>query len=229
MKWKKIKGVAATMVAVAAFLSPMKKQDVLKAQAPIVEMCYIRESVVERLKSSTVLVRTTRGYGSGVVIKVANGRSYILTNKHVALSGEGRPVIFNEGRFFITRNIYLHPAGLDLAILEVDGYVGKPAEIARYTPRVGVPVVVVGSPLRMEDSFTTGIVSGIRVRNGAQLLQTDAAVNPGNSGGGIFTKEGKLLAITTFKLLRTPLDDAEGVAFGIMVNNLPPLHRWVQQ
>ena len=140
----------------------------------------------------------------------------------------------NNGKTFTPSRILIAPHELDLAVVFVKGRIG-PCRVAQMdTPDVGENVLVVGSPLGSEDSVSKGIVSNLypdKTKAGFKYfnIQTDAAVNPGNSGGGIFdAQSGKLLGIVSFKLRMSMFETAEGMAFAIPVSLLKkfPYERW---
>lgn len=82
--------------------------------------------------------------------------------------------------------------------------------------KIGERVYAVGSPSGLENSFSEGIISGLRRDRGVDYVQTSAAISPGSSGGGLFDQEGRLIGITTFGL-----KDAEGLNFAVSVDQIP--------
>ncbi len=200
------------------------------------------EDTIAALKRSTVLVDTATGLGSGVIIAHRDGRTVILTNRHVveAEGAKGKPqaeegiVVHNDGAEAKAERVLVAPDGIDLAIVIVKGDLGPDARLANATIRRGTGVVAIGSPLGIEDSATRGIVSNFveRTSDGGfkfVAIQTDAAINPGNSGGGLFLAgTGELLGITTFKLKISPFETAEGMSFVIPINVFTqfPLAAW---
>jgi S1-C subfamily serine protease len=83
-------------------------------------------------------------------------------------------------------------------------------------PRVGDAVFAVGNPLGYEASYTAGVVSAVRTtgarEDGVRVLQVQASVNPGNSGGGLYDQEGRLIGLNTWTAARS---EAEGMGFAI--------------
>jgi putative serine protease PepD len=156
----------------------------------------------------TITVRSgdgTGGTGSGVIVR-ADG--YILTNDHVvteAGSG-GLTVRFADGRTAPAK-ITGQDASTDLAVIKVDGVSGLTAATFADSSKlqVGQTVVAVGSPLGLDDTVTSGVVSALHraTRAGSDdtavidAVQTDAAINPGNSGGALVDLAGRLVGITT--------------------------------
>jgi putative serine protease PepD len=152
------------------------------------------------------------GEGSGVVID-ADG--HVLTNNHVVASaargGQVR-VTLSDGRVLAAEIVGLDPS-TDLAVLELQD---APADLAvaelgsSADVRVGDPVMAVGNPLGLSGTVTTGIVSAldrpvttqsVGIASGEPVvtaaIQTDAAVNPGNSGGPLFDAEGRVIGINS--------------------------------
>ena len=161
--------------------------------------------------------------GSGVVI---DGNGYILTNNHVISSAATDPsaqltVIFDDGKQSRVPGIIVGRDPLtDLAVVKVDvtgatvAQLGDSAALA-----VGDPVIAIGSPLGLAGTVTTGIVSAkdrpVRLQGGGSdtdavidAVQTDAAVNPGNSGGPLVDSSGAVVGINT--AIRTLGGDSSG-------------------
>lgn len=90
----------------------------------------------------------------------------------------------------------------DRCILQVDDNLPRYATLARThtSVKVGEDVAAIGNPRGLETSLSRGIVAQKRARDGVQLIQTDAAISPGSSGGGLFDHSGNLIGITTFTI-----------------------------
>jgi len=218
-----------------------------RGSGPFVEESSVDEArmqeIIGGLRRSTVLINSDEALGSGVVIYRCGSETAILTNRHVVEANERRDgnvvgapniTITNDGVRVRPVRIMLAPRELDLAIVFVREEIGPPAAIAQGTPRVGARVIVVGNPLGVEDSVSRGIVSNY-VRNTSdgglayEAIQTDAAINGGNSGGGVFLANGELVGITTFKL-RIGAGFAEGMGYALpvsLVRNMP-LEAWTE-
>ncbi len=221
-KWLTVAAVATA----CATGSGYKSLPIMAQHAPLVETCNpVSRPLVQKLRETTVMIRGARTTGSGVILWKKDGKSYILTNKHVVDEDE-ELIIKNKGQTFRTNKVYYHPEELDLAILEVEGDVGPAAELVKATPSIGDSVIVVGAPMGFEDSLTRGIISNIIDRGRYRVIQTDAAINPGNSGGGIYNEDGELVAIPTYKILIDPFQTAEGMGFAILLDRLPELKEW---
>jgi hypothetical protein len=80
-------------------------------------------------------------------------------------------------------------------------------------------VLAIGSPLGLQNTVTRGIVSAVRTTGGVELIQTDAAINPGNSGGPLLDRDGRVLGVTTLKVMR----GAESLGFAVAIAHAVPL------
>ncbi|GGL95775.1 S1C family serine protease [Nakamurella endophytica] len=162
--------------------------------------------------------------GSGVVI---DGKGYIVTNNHVvSLAATDKAavmtVVFNDGAHSrVPATVVGRDPETDLAVVKVDRVAG--ATVAQLgssaSLRVGDPVIAIGSPLGLAGTVTTGIVSAldrpVRLQGGdsdtnavIDAVQTDAAVNPGNSGGALVDATGTVVGINT--AIRTLGGDGSG-------------------
>jgi S1-C subfamily serine protease len=169
--------------------------------------------LVARASPAVVGVEHRRGQGSGVVL-AQDG--FVLTNAHVAAGG-GRLRIRLPG----ARAVRGEPVGADertdLAVVRADAG-GLPAlPLSARRLRVGELVVAIGNPLGFERSVSTGVVSALHRNLRAPkdgvlegLVQTDAAVNPGNSGGPLVDASGAVVGITT-----AMLPWARGIGFAV--------------
>ncbi len=187
---------------------------------------------VERAAESTVSVGTTagpfgppwapfprRGQGSGVVL---DDQGHILTNHHVVAEAERVIVTLADGQV-LAGAVVGGDEESDIALLRVEGKGLKPAALGDSSKlKVGQPVLAIGNPLGLAGgpTVTSGVVSSLRRsvqlrrENGIRVIQTDAAVNPGNSGGPLVDLEGKVVAINT-----VTIPYAEGIGFAIPIND----------
>jgi putative serine protease PepD len=191
--------------------------------------------VVQRVLPSVVNVRVEgpgrSGQGSGVVLE---GAGTILTNYHVVEGASRVSVAFNDGRHRrpLPGEVVGSAPERDLAVIRVDADDLVPIEVGRSSElRLGDSVLTLGFPLGLGPTVTQGIVSGlertIEPRGGPRLeglLQTDAAVNPGNSGGALVDGRGRLVGINTAGAagfaenvgFAIPIDEARGVVDQIL-------------
>ena len=158
------------------------------------------------------------GAGSGVVIR-ADG--YIVTNNHVVSGAGAVKVRLTDGTSY-TATVIGTDAKSDIAVLKVDASGLHSATVGNSDGlKVGDDVIAIGNPLgSLGGTVTNGIISALdrEIEISGQimtLLQTNAAVNPGNSGGGLFDSNGNLIGIVNAKSSGT---DIEGLGFAVPIN-----------
>lgn len=154
--------------------------------------------------------------GAGVLIDPSRG--WILTNAHVAGHSYGRISIdFKEGRSLPARRVYVDPY-LDLAVLAYDpgslpNTPSPPRLDCDSIPPIGHPVGAFGHPWGFRFTGTRGITSAVTTRLGPNMLQTDAPINEGNSGGPLISLEtGQVVGINAAKIKQ---ESVEGLSFAI--------------
>jgi Do/DeqQ family serine protease len=163
--------------------------------------------------------RAVRGTGSGVIVDAEKG--YIVTNHHVIADADVISVSLQDGREF-TAKLLGSDASTDVALLEIDGDNLQELEFADIEDlRVGDYVVAVGNPFGLGQTVTQGIVSalgrsGLNNDNYEDFIQTDAAINMGNSGGALVDLEGRLVGINTAIISGTGTN--AGIAFAVPVD-----------
>ncbi|HET7398667.1 MAG TPA: trypsin-like peptidase domain-containing protein [Intrasporangium sp.] len=157
--------------------------------------------VAARVQPSVVTILVSGGLGSGVVY-TADG--LILTNEHVVRGNTDVQVAFADGRRAAGRVTATDPV-TDLALVQADRKGLPPARFQTQLPQVGSLTVVIGSPLGFQSTVTAGIVSGLhrQIPGSAaegqslvDLLQTDAPISPGNSGGAVANAAGEVIGIS---------------------------------
>jgi serine protease Do len=159
-----------------------------------------------------------RGLGSGVIVDADNG--YVLTNHHVVRGADEVEVVLADHREFKTEWIRTD-AKTDLAVLKIDAddLVAAPLGDSDRT-QVGDWVLAIGSPEKLPQTVTAGIISAKGRTTNSELyqnfLQTDAAINPGNSGGPLVNMRGEVIGINTAIVSRTGVN--EGIGFAIPSN-----------
>jgi len=185
--------------------------------------------VVGRVLPSVVLIRTTEGLGSGVVL---DGAGNIVTNAHVAGNATSFQVqLADDPQPRQARLAGSYPAG-DLAVIQVEDRSGlKPASFGDSDKvRAGDVVLAVGNPLGLSSSVTEGIVSatdravtepasasspGTTLPN---AIQTSAPINPGNSGGALVNTSGQVIGIPTLAAASAQGSQAQGIGFALPSN-----------
>ncbi|WP_345001674.1 S1C family serine protease, partial [Tsukamurella soli] len=196
-------------------------------------------SVVSQVAQGVVTVevrtRTSGSTGSGSVIDAKDG--YVLTNNHViedatTNAGATTEVVFWDGSRAPARIVGADPA-TDVAVLkvDVDGLHQVPlGDSDQLVP--GQPVVAIGSPYELQHTVTSGVVSAVHrpiqepPTGPAEpavfdSVQTDAAVNPGNSGGPLLDMKGRIIGINTMAL--APGGGSVGLNFAIAINVAQPI------
>jgi S1-C subfamily serine protease len=158
------------------------------------------QDLVARIEPSVVTIVTGQGLGSGVVYQ-PDGT--LVTNAHVVGTARNVQVAFADGTR-VAGHVLAADAVTDLAVVKAER-TGLPALALRTSlPRPGELVLAMGSPLGFENSVTQGIISGVnrQIPGSASqghplvdLLQTDAAISPGNSGGALVDAAGKLVGL----------------------------------
>jgi serine protease DegQ len=175
-------------------------------------------NIVKQAQPSVVTVLTENALGSGIIYS-ADG--YIVTNNHVVASGSTYTVAFASGEQVPATLVGTDPA-TDVAVLKVDKTGLPAATFEQDLPQVGQLAVAIGSPLGFENTVTVGIVSGLQrtIPGSAQesqalvdLIQTDAAISPGNSGGALVDAASKVMGMNVAYI--PPSASAVSIGFAI--------------
>lgn len=148
------------------------------------------------LGKGVAVVNTKDSIGSGFVVSHKLGKTFVITNKHVV---EYLPssIKFADGKEYPSKTVKLGDQ-LDMALLVADGTLGEPLQLKEGTPDIGSDVIAIGSPSGLEFSLSKGIISSLRAED--RLIQTDVAINEGNSGGPLIDEKGCVVGINTFGL-----------------------------
>lgn len=173
-------------------------------------------AAAETLMQATVIVRAGDRLGSGTLIS-ADG--FVLTAAHVVDGHNGNVEIQTRGGPKIAASIIRVNRRTDVAVLKTNSGSDYPCVSIRSEPATtGEDLFAIGSPLGNELSFTLtrGVVSGVRKIDDISLVQTDASINRGNSGGPLLDSKGKLLGVISFKVVESGV---EGIAFGVSMQS----------
>jgi len=213
-------------------LGPVSYADAVAVAAPSVVNIYANKIVTEpalKMYDNPVLQQLFGGQpttyqhreqtlGSGVIVNV-QGQGYVLTNNHVIAHATDIQVLLYDGRI-AKATLVGADQETDLAVLKIDASNLPAIRIAdQQQLRPGDVVLAIGNPLGLTQTVTMGIVSAVgRQLNSSSaedFIQTDAAINLGNSGGALINTEGELVGINT--LLIGKASGAEGIGFAIPV------------
>ena len=170
--------------------------------------------IIEDIIKGVVTIRTDIGQGTGFII---SSEGYVVTNAHVIERAKAAGIITYEGELhqveLIGKNEYM-----DIALLKISGDYDMLELADSDDVQIGEKVIAIGNPLGLQFSVSEGIVSGVH-RPGLNemevYIQTDAALNPGNSGGPLINKEGEAIGINNFKIGGT-----EGMGFALESNSI---------
>jgi putative serine protease PepD len=158
-------------------------------------------AIATAVQSSTVTVETAHGLGSGWVARTDEGGAQIVTNFHVVaetwIAGDVTLHVKQHDRTILA-TITAVSRSEDLAVI----HVSVPFPVLRTAarrPQLGDTVLAVGSPLGLGGSLSAGMVSGFRSLDGTDYLQFSAPISPGNSGGPVVDRQGRVVGVTAAK------------------------------
>ncbi|MGN6788823.1 MAG: S1C family serine protease [Rhodanobacteraceae bacterium] len=209
---------------------PASYADAVARAAPAVVNIYADKTVTERPlavfpdpilqrlwggMAAPALKRREQSLGSGVIF---TSDGYVLTNNHVISGADDIQVMLHDGRVAHARVIGTDP-DTDLAVLKIDAGTLPTIQVDRQSPRVGDVVLAIGNPFGIGQTVTMGIVSALQRQLSLSpyedFIQTDAAINSGNSGGALVNADGELVGINTAMFDRDV--GAQGIGFAIPV------------
>jgi len=175
-------------------------------------------TVQVRTSVSEPFIEDEEGTWFGAGLLVDGARGWILTNAHVAGHSYGKVnVAFEDGKAIPARRVYVDPY-LDIAVLAYDTKRVGPRTVTptldcTTLPPVGHPVGAFGHPWGFRFTGTRGIISAVTTRMGPNMLQTDAPINEGNSGGPLISLDtGEVVGVNTAKIKE---EAVEGLSFAV--------------
>lgn len=165
--------------------------------------------IIDEVIRGVVNVGTDTSAGTGFVV---NPEGYIVTNDHVIRGGSFVRILTFDGREFPAEVLGTDPVA-DVALLKVNASFDSLDFVESKDLQVGENVIAIGNPLGLSFTVTEGIISALNRAgpNGIDsYVQTDVTLNPGNSGGPLINKEGKVIGINNFKI-----GNAESLGFAL--------------
>jgi len=223
---------SSAAVATHTVNGPVSYADAVAIAAPSVVNIYANKVVTEpavKMYDDPLMQRLLGGQpttyqhseqtlGSGVIVS-AQGQGYVLTNNHVIAHASDIQVLLYDGRI-AKATLVGADEETDLAVLKIDARNLPVIQMADHQLlRAGDVVLAIGNPLGLNQTVTMGIVSAVgRQLNSTspeEFIQTDAAINLGNSGGALINTQGELVGINTLLISKT--SGAEGIGFAIPV------------
>lgn len=189
--------------------------EAVKKASPSVVNIYSQQYIDSSIDNKQHLQPT--GLGSGIII---DNKGYILTNFHVIAQADQILIALQDGRLF-TAAVVGSDRITDLTVLQIKGD-NLPAipQSQVYQPQVGDIVLAIGNPYNLGQTITQGIISATG-RNGMSssgrqdFLQTDAAINAGNSGGALINSRGELVGINTSEFYASKSTSSNGISFAV--------------
>jgi serine protease Do len=190
---------------------------VLPIAAPVVGVTEV--AAVASARRSVVPISTSTGSGTGVIL---TEDGFVLTNYHVVESAEFVRLRLPDGDEVDARTL-IGTENPDLALLKVDA-TGLPASTWADSDSVatGQTVIAIGYALDLEGAPTIsrGIVSAVRTIRRVEYIQTDAALNPGNSGGPLVDGSGAVVGVNTLRVEQAGLREIQRMNFAIAANEV---------
>jgi putative serine protease PepD len=186
----------------------------------------------------SIRARMSSGTATGTGFLI-DGRDTVVTNAHVVGGADTVQVQFGDGGRIITGDVLGKDTSTDLAVVHINpsSHTANPLPLADSSDvRVGDAVIAIGNPFGLNRTATAGIVSAtdrhISAPNGFDIdnvIQTDAAVNPGNSGGPLLDARGRVIGINSQIATAAGSNGSVGIAFAVPVNTVRRVVPQLQQ
>ena len=170
--------------------------------------------MLDRALGAVVTISAGERGGSGFFV---GSHGLVITNAHV-VEGASKIIVRTRSKETFLATVRKLSIPDDLALLSVRGVQQDGLILASGdTTEVGMDVIAIGSPLGLEGTVTRGIVSALRRLDNIPLLQIDAAISPGNSGGPLVTEDGTVIGVNTLKI---SAKSAESIGFAISAGHV---------
>ncbi|MFZ1970605.1 MAG: trypsin-like peptidase domain-containing protein [Candidatus Nanoarchaeia archaeon] len=184
--------------------------------------------IIQSVDPSVVTILTLVGQGTGFII---NPDGYIVTNAHVLSDDDNKITskiqVVTSNKQTINAQLVGYNEIFDIALLKIPGNYSALTLGNSSNVQVGDKVIAIGDPLGLQFSVSEGIISGINRpgSNGLNIyLQTDASLNPGNSGGPLINQDGQVIGINNFKI-----DNGENLGFALESNYIKQVINEISQ
>jgi serine protease Do len=197
-------------------ISPLSDKNVIKLPRVYMQQYTKNKDLIKSLMKSVVTIQHDEGHGSGFLI---SEDGYIITNYHVIKDKKTVNIQFNES-MTLSADVIRGNDQYDVALLKLTGKGFVPMEVFNSDSiSPGEDVFAIGTPedISLGQSVTKGVVSGKRKIADRVYIQTDVAINSGNSGGPLLNEDGKVIAMVTAKLIGQGI---EGIGFCVPTNTI---------
>lgn len=190
------------------------KCSIPQKKAPDARSDVISKSKYESFFEAVVIIKTNKKLGTGFFV---SNNGTIITNFHV-IKGDNYPTVQLHNGQVLTGKVLDYDVERDLAVVKIEEKTSFLKLATLNDINIGDELIAIGAPMGLEFSITRGVVSAVRNVEDIIIIQTDAAMNPGNSGGPlILMKNGKVVGVNSFGYKKTI---TEGLNFAISSNEI---------